>query len=338
MLFTLLALACTSPSGSGLPPTDVVATPTMAQSNVPQPSGPAPSAFWTANPAADVPVPGTHVGLVSPPGFAPSLSFPGLEHDCGASILVTEYPTGYDEAAEGLTDEGLAGQGINVSRREEHTIDGRPGTFIVASQQIGGVTVMKIIVLTGTDELVAFLTGSVVLMECGIDVAHDVGESELGISFDPDRVVDPMAALRFTIEPTPPLKFAGVVADGAIYNTSGLLPSADIDEPVLIVSPTLGVPATGDLEDLARAQLESSAHFRDVNVDAIEEVTIAGRPSIVLTGSGSRARREGGVFVYLLLIGGEGDLVIILGLCEPDRRNECLEAFRTTTETFRPKA
>jgi hypothetical protein len=175
----------------------------------------------------------------------------------------------------------------------------------------------------------------------GIALAATLGACSkaaiLTTSFDPDRQVDPAAALRFTISPAPPLRFAGVMMNSALYNTSGTFPSADPDEPYLIVAPSLGEADTSDLGALAREQLRQ-AEVTDVVTQDPADVTIAGLPGIELTGTAKGPTGGAEVFVYEVLLVDGAEVVTMIGICPIERRAECPAAFEQTTRTYRPKA
>lgn len=314
--------ASISPSGSGTP---ALGAETPASTTSP-----------SLAPGA-VLVPGTHVAIVPPDGFVAAEAYPGFENTTSrAAILVTEMPGAYREVADGVTDEGLAAKGVTVTGRAAVTIDGRESLMIDGTgRNAEGERVGEILLYTGTDRLIAMVAGA--FLEGDSATAEVLRAALLTVSLDPDRPTDPQAALRFTVTPEPPLRFAGVIGNSALYNTSGAIPSADINEPFLAVAPSPGWAADMDLATLARTRIQQTATIRDVSVESSSDVTIAGLSGIVLIATAARATREGTVVVYQVLLDDVDGYVLMTGICPVERRAECLNAFEKTAETYRPK-
>jgi hypothetical protein len=310
-------------------------TPKASASTTPTPS-PTPSAGASSRIPGAVAVAGTHVVMPPPAGFVPAVAFPGFWHDAsGSSVVVAEVPGPYSKLVAGLTDEGLAGKGIVVTNRTDVTIDGRPSLLLEGSQKAQDTIVGKVMLVTGTEDLTAIVTGNYPVDDAALGAT--IRESILATSFDPDRIVDQQASLRFTITPAPPLTFAGTAVNGAIYNTSGVLPSADRNEPSLIVVPSLGETDTSDLEALGRAQLLQVSSITDVVIENRADVTIAGLPGIELGGTARDTKAGADLFVYEVVLADGSAFVAMIGTCPIGRRAECLAAFQQTTRTYRPK-
>ena len=282
-------------------------------------------------------MPGTHVTMTPPEGFFASTSFVGFEHACGASLLVAEIPAGYAGLVEGMTDTRFAEQGVTHITRNDETVDGRPAVFIIGRQEAAGLSFTKLLVITGTDKLTAFITGNLPIATCEPDIGTQMRDAELGIKFDPDRPIDPLAALRFTLTPAAPLKFAGAFNNGALYNISGMVPSPDPGEPSLIVAPSLGGGAGDDLVAFAISQLDSMTSIGDVTVESSAETTIAGRPAAIVIATATSSTRDVDVVVYNVLLGGEGDYVAFIGICDPVDRADFFDVFDASIRTYQPK-
>ena len=336
----VLSLALAACAGGGASPT--VATPDANPTDASQPTitlGPA-TIGPTGTPAASgvaISVPGTHVTMTPPEGFFASSSFVGFEHECGASILVAEVPAGYAGLVEGMTDARFAEQGITEITRSDETVDGRSAVFLTGRQEAAGLSFMKLLVITGTDTLSAFITGNLPIATCEPAIGTRMRDAELGIQFDPDRPIDPMAALRFTLTPAAPLKFAGALNNGALYNISGKVPSPDPGEPSLIVAPSLGGGAGDDVVAFAIMQLDSMTSIRDVAVESSATTTIAGRPAAIVIATATSSTRDVDVAVYNVLLGGDGDYVAFLGICDPGDRAQFFDVFDASIRTYEPK-
>src|SRR2546423_4707296 len=82
----------------------------------------------------------SRIGLVAPPGFAPSTKFMGFENpQASAAILLVELPgDAYADVEKGFTDEALKARGLTVQLREPLTFKDGKGFFISGPQESGG--------------------------------------------------------------------------------------------------------------------------------------------------------------------------------------------------------
>jgi hypothetical protein len=239
--------------------------------------------------------------------------------------------------SSGMTAAAFAGQGIEVTAREEITQNGLPALLVEGRQDAGGGrgTFGKFLLVTGTEASVALITanypdGDETLREMLLDSVRTT-------VFDPDRPVDPSEALSFTLTPAGPLKFAGVFANGAAYNTSGQLPSADPLEPTLIVGPSLGAAVVGDAEAFARQRLAQTPQLVDPVVESVTDVTIArmdGVEILALAGDDDDASRRLFAYQVLLVSLDRGGYVLMTGISREEDRAEALRAFRASAATF----
>lgn len=339
LVMAISAVACGGPNASTSNPTMANATPGTSAMPTPTATAARPSSSALPTGGTLALVPGTHVSMITPVGFTASTSFTGFEHECGASIVVAELPGAYGSLVIELTDAALASQGITVESRTDATIDGRPGVMILGTQKASGLSFVKVLVITGTESLTAFLTGnSPTTASCRSEVLLAMRDAELGMKFDPDAAVDQEAGLFYTLRPIPPLKFAGALTGGGIYNTSGRLPAADKDEPTLTVSSSLGAPAGADLEATLKAAVDGMATMSDVAIESSEAGTIAGLPGAIVIATGTRSSTSTPVFIYAGIID-EGSLgyVLLLGTAKADARAEWQAPFAATMSTYQRK-
>jgi len=337
-LAALLLAGCASgsaPSSSLAPPSEGAAT-TATDASAPTSADPSAAAGTASLAPGAFLVPGTHVALVPPDGFTTATGYPGFQHVAsGSSIVITELPGPYDQVVAGFTQEAFAAQGVEVHGRTEVTLEGRPALLIEARQQAQGITFGKWILATGTDELTALLNSN--YPESETTIGESLRAALLAASFDPARPSDPAAALSFTITPSPPLVFGGAFSNGAVYNTSGTIPSADPLEPTLAVAPSLGAAPVGDAEAFARQRLEQTPLIKDIAIEATSPVTVAGLDGVEIVAAAKHEVGNDALVVYQVLLVTEEGYVLLSGQCRLAERDVCLGAFRSTTETYRQK-
>jgi len=330
-MFVVLLSACGGTTASAAPP---VGTGTSAPSPTASLS---PSAAASASPVtALVDIPGSHVRMVPPQGFVPATDFPGFQSADGSSILVSELARSYSELVKDLTVDGLASGGISVTSKTDVQVDGKAAVLVEGAQTSNGAQFGKILLVTGTTKASVVITGSYPLSAAGVrQTMHD---AVLTVSFDPDRVIDPTAGLRFTLTPAAPLRFAGAFANTGSYDTSGTIPAADPMEPSLFVAPSLGDTPVANVAAFAKARLEQTVQISNVKVGAATAVTVAGLDGVELIGT---ATHQSGaqVFVYqVLLVQQDGTgYVLMSGRCRIAEQDKCLTMFRSSVATYAAK-
>jgi hypothetical protein len=317
--------ASTSASATASPP----ATASSSAGSSGPPASPQP------RPAGYVVVAGSHVGLVPPSGFKPSATFTGFEHPSGASIVVAELPTGLDALLPKLTDDAFDKQGIRVATRRDVTVDGRPGVLLEGVQALGGQSVEKRILVTGTDTLTAIVNGNAFDEPAGI--ADLIESALLTVGIDGGSV-DAIGSLGFEVTPSPPLRFAGTLMNAASYNLSGRLPAADPLEPTFIAAPSIDLRAIDPTEASFRRRLESMT-YRAVSILKMKPVTVGALSGFEATATAMRTRTDDKVFLYaVMLFGPEGGYVLMTGECLATERDRYEAPFRATAATYRPKS
>jgi hypothetical protein len=260
----------------------------------------------------------------------------GFQHArSGASILVAELAGPAGEVIAGVTDEAIASQGVQVSARTDLTVDGRPGLLIEGLQRNQDLVFGKLILVTGTQDLTVLVTGNFLVD----DVARGdaIRAAILALTFDPNVSTDPQSALSFTIAPAPPLRYAGVFGNGAMYNPSGSVPAA-ADEPYLLVAPSLGDLVTGDLSEFARQSLMSTATLTDIVIESSSDISVAGLKGIVLTATATRTTRGDPVVVYHVVLSDGSGYVRMIGISPVAKGASFVDVFRQTVESYRPRS
>jgi hypothetical protein len=321
-----LALLILGACGGGAEPS-LSARPSEAVASASGSPHPRPSGF--------IDVPGTHVSLRPPDGFVASSDFPGFElTDKGASILVSELPANIDELIQGLTEEALRAQGVIEVGREELTVDGWRALLIDGTQTAAGDTYSKWMLVLGGESLSAIILGT-----CPID-APELREplriSLEGAILDPDRSTDPLAALSFTLEPAPPLMFAGTISGGAAYNTSGKLPSADPQEPTLIVAPSFG-PIASPRESFLTARMMSIQGKTGIELEPLSPISVGSLEGFEVTGTATDSSSGEALAVFgAVLFQGDSRYIFAVGFCRQEAA-EFLPVFRSSVSSLRPK-
>lgn len=105
----------------------------------------------------------SRIGLVPPPGFSPSMKFPGFENTSGnAAILLVELPAdAFPEIEKGFSDEALKARGMTVETRESLELPGGRGFMVIGDHITGNLKKREIVLAAAFSGLTAIVSSQV---------------------------------------------------------------------------------------------------------------------------------------------------------------------------------
>ncbi|HUN50506.1 MAG TPA: hypothetical protein VMU42_05295, partial [Candidatus Sulfotelmatobacter sp.] len=91
---------------------------------------------WSAAPTAPIFPPGSHIGLVPPPGMVASSAFPGfVDPTKNAGIVISSLPgNAYADMEKTLTADALKQRGITLEKRETLQLNIGKGDLVIGTQ------------------------------------------------------------------------------------------------------------------------------------------------------------------------------------------------------------
>jgi hypothetical protein len=285
--------------------------------------------------AAAASIPGTHVELQPPEGFAPSQRFTGFEHPAqGASIVVTEMPSGYAELRAAFTREGLASHGMQLIDAQDVTVAGAHAHLAYVSQHAAGIEFRKWMLLAprgGESVLVVGTFPRTVPAAFGEAVRRAV----LSTSLKTSGPLSPTVNLPFHVDAGSQLKVAQRMGHMLLLNRSGRLAQTSAEEPVYLVGPSLGGGAIDNLQRFAEQRAHQTAEIsglrrlqgRSLNVDGLDAYEIVADASDRRSGLPLR--------FYQVIAPDTGGYFIFQGLVGSNIAPEYLAEFRRLTASFR---
>lgn len=280
-------------------------------------------------------VPGTHVTLDPPPGFAAATQFPGFQKaDAGASIMVTEVPGPITAVAAGLTPEGLASRGWTWLDSENVTIGGRPARLVHFTQVALGVTYEKWILAFGTTEQSVIIVGTFPREQADAFRAP-VKQSLLSTRWDPTMSVGMLDALPFHIQETSTLRISSRVSNGIVLTNGGVKGPIPADEPLLVVSASVSTVNLSNLEAFAKERLAQTQQIKQVQNIAGERVTVNGLAAYELTADALDGRAGTPVRIYQLIADDGGNYFIVQGFVGQRTAAQFLAQFREVARSLR---
>jgi hypothetical protein len=280
-------------------------------------------------------VPGTHVTLDPPAGFAAAAQFPGFQKaDAGASIMVTEVPGPITAIAAGLTAEGLASRGWTLLDTDDVTISGRPARLVHFTQVASGVTFEKWLLAFGTAEQSVIIVGTFP-QEQGDTFRAPVRQSLLSTRWDPTASVGMLDALPFQLQETSTLKISNRVSNAVMLTKGGVQGPVSADEPLLVVSASVSTVNLSNLETFSKDRLGQTRQIRQVQNITGESATVNGLRAYELTADALDGRAGTPIRVYQLIADDGGNYFIVQGFVGQGQAAQFLPEFRDVARSLR---
>ena len=285
-----------------------------------------------------VKVPGTKVSLAPPAGLKPSEQFPGFgDEETMSSILITELPAPYSLFAAGFTKEALATKGMSLLARKEISLNGRPGILIHVSQEAQGLTFLKWMVVTGNEKETALVTATF-LEEMKSRWSSEMERSVLGVQWDVDAKIDPLAGLNFSFNDDPSLKFAHRITNMVILSKDGAMPEKENNDPIFIMGSSVAGAMALDVKLLAELRLTQMEQISDPVIKKHSDVTIAGlKGSEIIAEAKWKDSANTPMTVYQLLLLDEKNYFIMQGFAPRKEGEKYLAIFNRIAQSFRKK-
>lgn len=188
------------------------------------------SLAWAAEPVA---IPGTHMSLVPPDGFAPSKDFAGLQGD-KASVLIVEIPAAtFEPRVAAISAGAMAKQGVEITSGDDFT--GLPSRARVyrGRQSHEGLQIDKWLLLIDTNPTFTMLNVSATR---GAPLSHaQVLEMFKSVRIAAATAGDPVAALPFTITARPRFSYRQALFGSGLALGSAPPKPENASQPGLIV-------------------------------------------------------------------------------------------------------
>ena len=282
-----------------------------------------PSSVTSSTPDADrEAVPRTRVLLRVPEGLVVVPSLPGLARPgVRTSVVVLEQSLGtadpqtvLDQIADGFGTTAATDKGLNLEEARQVTIAGFPGIATTGTQDLGGVTYGKALVVFVAGDTVVFLTGT-------LEFGDPLAVPDLLAVLTDARWSDTPAPgdLGINLKPTP--RFNRHPSSASIVLTLGgdIAPEA----PRFIATPSLGANPVPPQQREAFAEYQFKSLPDTPELDTTTEVTIAGLSGYELIGRAGTDR----VHYQVVLFTQEG-YVVMGGYFRPGTDPDLFADFR----------
>ena len=279
-------------------------------------------------------IPGTHVSLAPPAGFALSKRFAGVEDEQRlASIVVREIETAAAELSEGLTEAQLSPRGLALKESEAATFGSRAGQLVRVEQTIKGKVYEKWMAVVGDDARSILLVATFPTL-FSAQLRDELRSAVLSAAWQPDLDLGPFDGLSFRLDAGSSLEIVHRSRNGvALTTTGGQFPVAD-GEPLLLVADSYGPMALEDLMAFSRERLSQLGRVTGVGADQGRELTVGGRDAFELIADAKSAGSGTAVRVYQVVVPSPGGYTVVQGQAPVDAADELIAAFRGVTDSL----
>jgi hypothetical protein len=278
-------------------------------------------------------IPGTKYSLVPPTGFIPSTSFSGFQNtELGASIIVTEIPAPVQTLTESFTADALKAKGMTLISKQSIDLNNSKATLIKVSQQAGGTTYLKQILVFGDSKKTVLVNG--IYPETNKNIEEQVKTSLLSTSYNESQKDNPLEAVKFKIDISgTQFKLAKFVSGSLIYTTDGQIPT---DKPTLIIGNSTEKVVTQNrkqycidrLKKLPRGDLNKVKEINPIQIDNLHGF------EIIAEGKNKDSKDE--LIYQVILFDSTDNYFIILGMTSDEFENN-LQVFKSLAKTFTRK-
>ncbi len=296
---------------------------------------------------------GTDVSLIPPRDFREAKNFTGFENPkVAASIMVSVLRGGIGPFIVGMTDERMKKKSMTVLSRQRMEIDRRQGLLLGISQDSGGVAYRKWMLVFGDSGRTALIvatfpkeregTVSRLLKDALLTAKFGARGADFGNAREENSGAAPsglaaekLEGVPFRITPADPLKFAEVVQKVIMLTRTGRYPIADAGDPLFVAGKAAAAVASTDRKKFATERLAKTATLKEIEVEAVKEVTIDGLSGYEITAKAKHATTGRLLILYQVMLFTDDSYYLLQGMGLRNADPGFLEPFRKTAHSFR---
>ena len=280
---------------------------------------------------------GSKVSLIKPPGFTTADTFPGFQQDSTqASIVVTEIPASYQQVVRGFTAATLKTRGMTQIGKEKITIDGNPGLLLQLTQSANGTTYRKWIAIFGDPRETVTIVATVPQNQKQ-SLFRSLKNSVTSAKWNKTKVVDPFADLKYAVTTTPDLKFTKRIQNSLLYTKDGIIPAADPNDPILVVSQAISTVVVIDPKAYSQKRLALTPQAKNIEIVSIDPVTVGGLQGYEIVANAIDASTTKPILLYQVMLFEDRTYYIIQGLVDSNAKSKYLPEFKKIATSFRKK-
>ena len=265
----------------------------------------------------------SRIGLVPPPGFAPSTRFPGFENtQAGAIILLAELPAAaYEGLEKEFTDAALQSRGMTVEAREAVTLPKGSG-FVIVGKTTAGAQQRRDIILVASLPGVTVLATAQVPEAARATLPDEALRAALQSVALRERIADAemLAVLPYTFADLAGFRIVQAGPGGIAVLTDGPQDAVQaVEQSFVLLRAALGAPpAPPARARVARRLVGSAPGRKEVRILRAEPMRIGGQTGHEILAEAKDARTGVEVTAVQWLRFGPGGTVQMFGIARKD--------------------
>jgi hypothetical protein len=293
--------------------------------------------------AADAQYPlASPIGMVPPPGLAPSQHFQGFEdQDNNVFVRLVVLPAGaFGEIEKTMTNEALRKQGLTVEKRENMPLPSGKALLVLANQQADAVRLRKWLLIAPFGGLTALVSFEVPTKATARYPDSVVRKALATVTVRPEVPnEEKLALLPFKLGDLAGMRLVRVVPGMAAQLTDGPLDSIEAyAQAHVIVSAAAGGPQEPrERDQFARMALGGLPPLKDVRIASAEPMRIGGQPGYEVRAEGKSPLDDTDISIVQWLRFGTAAYIRVLGIAPKQTWTENFMRFRSIRDGLEPR-
>ncbi len=294
------------------------------------------SLFSFAQATAYIPIAGTKLSMIPPPGFTAATGFSGFQYEAkNASIVVTVIPGPLDEVSKGFSAETIKQNGMTLLDKKIVDLPTTKADLYNVSQEGNGTTYYKKILVFGDAKQTVLINGMYPAASKSLEAG--IEKSILSVIFNDKPEEDPIAAAAFSLDVNgTTLQFTKAVSGSLIYTRDGKIPTAAEDKAVFVGSASLTPVAVTDKKQFSLARLKKLPNGETTIAKETNPVTIDNLNGFEIIADGITAEGKKQLVYQVILFIDKGGYYILYGSAA-DKLENNLADFKKIAQTFQQK-
>jgi hypothetical protein len=282
----------------------------------------------------------SEVGLAisQPPGFEKAQAFYGFQQSkTGSSVVLSSLPGSFNQVIQKFDSATLQSRGLKLVSKSDITIGGQSGVLLQVAQSAYGQTYLKWIAIFGNSARTYFVTASF------------PAQSDPALSNLLKQTVQSVSIIKtenaktptfpFRIEPVagliPAPQFAAM-GKAAAFTKDGKVPPTSPNDPLFIVSPSLGPVPVLDQRLYALRRIKQVPKIPVKTINSTAPITVDGLSGYEILATGTDQDSGVSIKIYqVMLFPKGGGYVLMTGLVGESLAALYLPKFKAMAKTYR---
>lgn len=279
------------------------------------------------------PVNGTQCTMIPPTGFVASPSFSGFMHkETSSSIMIIEIPISPDSLVGGFTKEALEGKGMKLIKLELIEYQGKPATYLSATQFAYGQTFVKQILLFGDSSSTVMVNG--IYPQKAKKLASVVKKTLFTTEIDKKILLQPEESAPYAVDVSgSDFKFPSYMTGSLSYSTTD---AKSATKPILVIANSLGSVFYLNEKTFAEKRVNEMPGNADLIIDSTRAIEIANMDGYEIVAHAKDKNGNPKLTYTVMLFDDDNHYFIIHGEAQ-EQLDDYLLLFKKIAKSFRLK-